>query len=295
MQSSRHILVFHSHCPDGAAAAATALRAQRKAHLVYGQHEKIDQQVMDAAQHVHEGGWLWIADICCSRAALEAACQTLVDRGGRLGVYDHHISSSWLKDFQLPGALKGEIHFDVQRCGARIFFEAQLTDNNARLAPLTDFIDLTNDRDLWLNKKPASVDLSMLHTIYGDERYIQRFIKNPSTELSPEEKALVAYERENLQRRTHRMLSEIKIKKDAAGHRYGVLVGEGKSSDVCNAALEKLDLAYVCMVDFNSGRVSLRSRDDTFNCAEFALKKGGGGHARAGGFPIPAIQFDLHG
>lgn len=290
---SQSVLVFHSHCPDGAASAVIARRVNRRTDLVYGQHEKINQQVLDACDRLGEGGRLYIADICCNESTLKEACAKVGQKKAFLGVYEHHITQAWLSDFQMPEDCHGEIVFDLKRCGAKIFYDVLAERYPDKLEKLEHFIELTNDRDLWLNKHKDSSRLSALHEIYGDEKYISRFLKTPNAEFSEEEKALLAYEEINKNRRLHRLLQSIEIVEDADGLRYGTIVGEGKASEICNAALLKFKLDYVCLVDFHSARVSLRSGEN-FDCAAFCEKRGGGGHARAAGFPIAPLVFDLH-
>ena len=71
------------------------------------------------------------------------------------------------------------------------------------------------------------------------------------------------------------------------------MTGEGKASDICNAAIHKYDLEYVCLLDYNNKRASIRSKA-VFDCAKFAEARGGGGHERAAGFPIEREDYSLY-
>lgn len=288
---SKTIVVFHGHCPDGAAAAVVARRIARRTSMVMGMHERIDEQAASAAENLAEGGTLWMADIMCSRPVLDTVCAVLAKKKAEIGIYEHHSSNSWLAGYKLPEGLRGEVVFDPSRCGSRIFYESALKKHLARLDDLAPFIAMVHDRDMWLNIIPGSGDLTLLLEIIGDERFIQRFTKNASTELSAEEKSLLSYEKDGQSRRMHRLFKDIKIDKDPQGLRYGVMVGEGKASEVCNEALRKFDLDYVCLVDFNNGRGSIRSRDNRFDCAGYAAVRGGGGHPQAAGFPVRTPEF----
>lgn len=293
-QPSGSIVVFHGHCADGAAAAVVARRVKRHTDLVVGQHEKIDEQVREAARRIKPGGMLFIVDILCSKACLEEVAALLAERGAALHVYEHHATNAWLSGFRLGGGQAGEIVFDDARCGSRIFFEAW-QERQPRLADLADFIRLIDDRDMWANRFPESADLALLHNLWGDERFINRFLKDATVTLTEAERVLLDHEKENLARRQHRLMKDIRIQVDAAGLRYGVMVGEGKASEVCNEALRRFDLDYVCLLDFNNARASIRSRDGKFDCAAFSKGRGGGGHPCAAGFPLPPVPYSLHG
>ena len=285
------IVVTHGNCPDGAASAVLAKLISPDAHAVFAYHDRIDSQVLDAVKQLHDGGALYIADISCGEEALQEACRQLRDKNAGLFIYEHHISRSFLKDFVLPEGLEGEIIFDLKRCGSRIFFDTYLPRQPEVLRPYRDLIRLTNDRDLWINEYIESAQLGALHSIYGDERYVARFLKNPSVLFAEKENVLLDYEKELMMRRMQKLMSTIEIFTDADGYRYGIMVGEGKASEVCNTAIHKHNLEYVFLIDYNNKRASVRSNKE-FDCAAFSSSHGGGGHERAAGFPIE--RADIH-
>ena len=291
--AQHNIIVTHGHCPDGAAAVVVARRIDRSCEAVCGLHNHIDEQVLSAADSLREGGNLWITDISCGEETLGKVFEILLEKKATIGIYEHHISRNFLEKTELPEGLKGEIVFDLNRCGSHIFFDAMLPRHGDRLQAYEEYITLTNDRDLWINSDIRSAELSTLHSILGEERFIARFLKNSSVEFTSRERVLLDYERDRMMRRMHALMDKVEVKVDPDGHRYGVLVGEGKASEVCNAAIHKLNLEYVCMLDYNSGRASIRSHK-VVDCAKFSQDRGGGGHERAAGFPIPKSNYKLY-
>jgi oligoribonuclease NrnB/cAMP/cGMP phosphodiesterase (DHH superfamily) len=289
----QHVIVSHGHCPDGAAAVVVAKRLERHCEYVCGLHGKVDDQILDVARRMGKGGVLWIVDICCGPETLAMIFDILKVKNCRIGIYEHHISRDYLAEVVIPEGIDAEIVFDNHRCGARIFYEAMKAHHPTRLDGLDEFITLTNDRDLWLNADIRSAEMSSLHSILGEERYIQRFCKNPKVTFDETERVLLDYEKEQMMRRMHKMLDSIKISTDANGYRYGVMVGEGKASEICNAAIHKFNLEYVCLFDYNGGRASIRSHKE-FDCAEFSVQRGGGGHQRAAGFALTTPSYDLY-
>lgn len=293
MRAQHNIIVTHGHCPDGAAAVVVAKKIDRSCEAYHGLHSKIDEQVLSAAKALREGGNLWITDISCGEETLQQVFEILLEKQASIGIYEHHISRDFLAETTLPEGLRGEIIFDLKRCGSRIFFDTMLPRFEDRLNEYAEYITLTNDRDLWINADIRSAELSTLHSILGEERFISRFIKNSSVEFTSKERVLLDYERDRMMRRMHNLIDRVEVSTDSDGHRYGVLVGEGKASEVCNAAIHKLNLEYVCMLDYNSGRASIRSHK-VFDCAKFSEARGGGGHERAAGFPIPTPNYKLY-
>jgi oligoribonuclease NrnB/cAMP/cGMP phosphodiesterase (DHH superfamily) len=289
----QHIIVSHGNCPDGAAAVVVAKAIERHAEYICGLHGKVDDQILAAAQRLSKDGTLWITDISCGPETLDKVFELLMAKNCSIGIYEHHISRNFLEKVKIPEGLNGEIIFDLHRCGSKIFYEAMKDHHPSRLAGLEEFITLTNDRDLWINADIRSAELSSLHSILGEDRYIQRFLKEKSVEFSESERVLLDYEKEQLMRRMHKVMDKIVIKTDEQGLKYGIMVGEGKASEVCNAAIHKFKLEYVCLLDYNSGRASIRSHE-IFDCASFATARGGGGHERAAGFPIQEPTLEIY-
>lgn len=287
---NHHIIVSHGHCPDGSAAVVIARQICKQTEYVCGLHDRIDQQVLNAAHRISHQGTLWICDISCSEETLDKVCEILIPKDVTLGVYEHHISRNFLASYKLPDELSGEIVFDMSRCGSRIFYETMLERHSNRLQPYSEFIRLTNDRDLWINSDVKSAELSALHSILGEDKFIQRFYKDPNIVFTDSEKILLEYEKDLLMRKMHRHMDNIDIKTDSDGLKYGIMVGEGKASEICNAAIHKFGLEYVFMLDYNHRRASVRSKE-IFDCASFASKRGGGGHERAAGFPIEREDY----
>ena len=292
-QRVKEIIVSHGNCPDGAGSAVVAKVLKPSIEYVRGSHDKIDNQILSAAKKVKNNGTLWIVDIGCDRSTLDTVCELAIEKNFFLGIYEHHVSRSYLASYDLPENVLGEILFDNERCGSKIFYERMVQDYPEKLKNYEEFIRLTNDRDLWKNEDPRSADMSLLHSIYGDEKYVQRYVTDSSVEFSDTEDILVKYEKERLMKRMHYLLSSIEIKVDRNGYKYGIIIGEGKASDVCNVAIHKFGLEYVCMIDYNTKRASIRSNKE-FNCAAFSEARGGGGHIRAAGFPIPRENFKLY-
>lgn len=287
MSQPKNILVTHGNCPDGAAAAVILSKARPDLEVVFGQHTQINDQILKAGQALADGGSLYLADICGDPPVIHNLQELFKERGSGLYIYEHHQSRSYLSELQQPKDLRGEIVFDLRRCGSKILFDA-LSANHPELSVYREFVDLTNDRDLWLNRDPRSVHLVKLHNILGDAGYIARFKENPSVVLTEKESIILEYQSRKDQEKIDKLLEKIEVKVDDIGLRYGVVFGEGDSSEMLHQAIEKNDLEYAIHINLNSKKGSIRSRGN-FDCAAFAEKRGGGGHKAASGFPV---RFD---
>ncbi len=284
MSSSQTILVTHGNCPDGAAASVILSKVYPTLETVFGQHTQINEQVLKAATSVNENGSLYLADICCDPDVLKKIQDLLREKSAGLYIYEHHQSRDYLAGLVQPAGLRGEIVFNLKRCGSGILFDA-LSPKHADLEIYREFVDLTNDRDLWLNRDSRSVQLAKLHHIYGDADYIARFKNNPSVVFTEKESTILEYQAKRDQEKIEKLLEKIELKTDDLGFHYGVVFGEGDSSELLHQAMERNGLEYAIHVNLNARKGSIRSRGN-FDCAAYSEKRGGGGHKSASGFPV---------
>jgi len=277
-------VIAHNNCPDGAAAVVFCRILHPEISSFFSNHDKINQIAFTAAENLEENGLMYIMDICCDRNILQKIMEILAVKSATLRIYEHHISRAWLKDIKAPSELDVKIGFDTTRCGSKIFFDLY-HKSHPQLLPYRDFSNVVNDRDLWLNKDKRGIILTKIHNIYGDRLFTERMLKNSSLNLSAKEEILLEYQDRKEEKHLSFLLETIELKKDPTGYNYGIIYGNGMSSELLDRALQKKGLEYAMLVNLNAKRVSIRSRGN-FNCAEFAEKRGGGGHKCAAGFPV---------
>lgn len=282
------ILITHKNCPDGAAAAVLVKKVYPNALVLHCMHEQVNQESMQAAEKISDGGKLIIADICPSQSTLDKVLKILETKKTFLGIYDHHQSNAWLEEYCCEKDERMEIIFDQSRCGSKIVYDTLKETHEEELKPYEDFVMLSNDRDLWLQKDPRSYHLSLLHKILNDEKYVQRFLKNPLFDGDESEKKILHFFAGIQKKNEEKMLKRMIVKEDKNGYRYGVIYGDGDSSTLLNNAIVRFDLEYALLVNLNTKKVSIRSKGN-LDCATYAEKYGGGGHRCASGF---RIKFD---
>ena len=280
----KRVLITHGGCPDGAASAILTQKVYPNAKIVFGIHHKINDQVKKAAIDLEEFGVLWIADICCDSDILIECQKILRKKSGSIGIFEHHQTRSWLKVFHPIADFELTCVYDETRCGSKILFD-HLVAQGQDLDEYKEFITVTNDRDLWLNKDHRGETLAELHNILGDEKYIKRFLTTPSLEFSESEQILLDYVKTKKKSKINKLLEKMEVKKDEMGFDYGVMYGEASSSDLLNQAIMQYNLEYAILVNLNTKKASIRGLGN-MNCAEYAQKRGGGGHRCASGFRV---------
>ena len=67
--------------------------------------------------------------------------------------------------------------------------------------------------------------------------------------FTEQERILLDYERELLMRRMHHLMEKLEIHTDEDGLKFGIMIGEGKASEVCNTAIHKYGIGVRFLVD----------------------------------------------
>ncbi|PCJ59236.1 MAG: hypothetical protein COA79_11085 [Planctomycetota bacterium] len=285
-------LITHANCPDGSACAVFAKQKYPNLKTVFALHNSVNVIVQDTVKQLDQGGVLLIADIVCDEDILNKICMELMKLNVFIGIYEHHKSRDWLETYKLPAGISGEVIFDNKRCGSKILYDALVKGGSDNLSNYLDFSNVINDRDLWLNKDDRGILMAKLHHIYGDESFVDRFLKNEKATFTKEESVLIDFVAKQENDRIENELDRIQILKDDSGYDYGIIYCSGESSDLLNAAIERFNLEYAIMLDLNRNKGSIRGLGN-MDCSEFASSRGGGGHRCASGFPISVNRPEI--
>jgi single-stranded DNA-specific DHH superfamily exonuclease len=218
-------------------------------------------------------------------------------------LFDHH-QSTYEKIGKRPWAV-----VNTKRCGAAVYWD--WLANNAseaikrRAAPLSGFVEIANDRDLWINENPDGRLWQAMVTMCGEWGALARIIANPDATFTEAERAIAlkftAAQKERFKAARENM-SRKKIR--GAGGSEMAFLGDGflefgDTSDFCGSILDRGDVgaapALVALAFRRPSRtwaVSLRSRDGLAGRAVSLLKDGrkirGGGHGDAAALYFPA-------
>lgn len=231
---------------------------------------------------------LFICDISPSRDVAEILNQydiklrSLGD--GFVQLLDHHKTAQWLSCYSWA-------EISVDRCGAHLLFDfirwnmADIGNDVNFIWQYEDLVYHANDYDLWLHESPHSTVLNQLLTALGPERFIKRFLSNPSVELTEVEKFIVEIEQEKAEKYIAEAVKNARFYQDnylavTIADKYVSQIGD-KLSNVASIAV---------IVNPYQGKVSLRSKN--IDVAEIARRLGGGGHPKAAGFSLPQSFFD---
>lgn len=247
-----------------------------------------------------------MTDLSCS----EEYYNKLISMGKTVEIYDHHDSSSWIKD-------KPNCVHDQTRSGTKIFFEEYLCKRVSRLRPIVaEYVELVHTYDTWQKNSPLwpeALNLQRVlfkYALWGipDPRTsFDRFFTATQRKLQMQDywswnSTELRYIQEAKAREEEVYRSAVKqlsFRHDSKGKTFAVFSAGGKISFVADRLLreDNIPVDYLIIVQTYkgiSGKLSGRSLDERFDCTTLAPLNGHKGAAGGTIEKTDAEQFLEH-
>jgi len=284
------ILLTHGDL-DGAACAVVflCLFVDEIVRVEYHDYKTIDGAVWDALNSDDEVV-VWLADISPSAETLE---RLQTEAPHRVTILDHHRNSRWAEIAESCETIGGR--FEDGKCGARIALETIGGQGDL----LERFVDVVETRDLWQNASPLWPDSERLQALFvflGMERFVERCCTLYNKEhhdpgqLYGQENQIVDVLAEKSERYISSRVKLHRTATDENGDRFAWTVATREGSKIGQALASMDGARYGAVWNPERNVIELRSVDD-FNVGALAKTRGGGGHDRAAGHPLPPQMF----
>lgn len=275
----RPLVLYHGRCADGFAAALAAWRFYggqvQCLGLSHGQAATVDDLPP------LEGRAVYVLDFSFAPALLAE----IDARAARLVLLDHHKSAAE----QLAGfaCRCGALHFDMSKSGARLAWEFFHPE-----APLPDLVRHVEDRDLWTWQYPETA--GFVAALDMEPFDFARW--SGIADFPPAETAAFVARGQAMDEKFRHLAQDV-----AGGARPLVFNGEaglmvnapGAFHSLVGELLSKQSGTYALMWAVGGDgqvKVGLRSQRG-YDCSPLAVSMGGGGHAQACGFRMPAERL----
>lgn len=212
----------------------------------------------------------------------------------KIKVFDHHKSEEYLNNFDFINVV---VENDGRKeCGTTLYYEylKEITKNPIlNKNSLTTMVELVRQNDTFdftLELKDLSVKFTILYSIYGREKYIERYynyiLENEVFELTDMEKEILEIEQDRTNRYIEEKLKHVK-KAKINGIPVGIVFAERNRSTLGHVMAETIrdiDIAIIINVDRS---VSYRADKEEVDTTILSIPCGGGGHKHASGSPLP--------
>lgn len=260
--------------------------------------DNVDAEMIDANKSseiidawINKGGPLTYNSVIITDISVSPeVADRLESLGLNLLLLDHHATASNIADRSWC-----TVNDTVDWCGTNLtyqYFRQQYPDNQ-RLHNLERFVEEVHQYDNWLwvdNNDELANHLHLLLDILGKERFIDRFVGDPSVELTSDEKVLLMLELDKIRnyvfsRRMSSFKSDLTIENQVV--KCVVTYAERYINDVAHDLLANnldCDVAIVIMFPYT---MSFRTRKNSpIDLTTITVPLGGGGHPASGGVPL---------
>lgn len=281
----RAVLITHNDL-DGVVCAVLFKKVYPDSVYYLEDYNSVDEQILRVLGHPETGeekpDILYITDITPRSDGLLAALDSYFSffSNKEIKLFDHHKTAVQRLE-PYAWATTGSV------CGAQLLYDHFSSVKPFPLAAYYDLVHLTNDYDLWKHEFPNSSTLNSLLGVYGPERFIDRFLENPSVVPTETERLMLEIEDDK----------QCAYIKDAAktatyclqdgGPKIAVVCAERCISQLADYILNTAGppgIDIVAVINMQKRTVSLRSKH--WDVAAVAKAFGGGGHSRAAGFSL---------
>lgn len=276
------VLITHDDL-DGVGCAVIFLKCFPHAKIFFTGYDEVTEVATQILLDYPE------ADITVTDMSFNADLAEILNARGNISLIDHHSTALWLME-KYPWAV-----VDISHSATKLLHA--MLSNTHLLQDYQPFVDLVDNYDTWGNGKPSgpteqAKDLSRLCFLLGQERFMHRFVLASQPTLTSPEMVLVEMDKEHEEKYLAYAETKANISTDPQGNQFAMVGAERYTSVLGNHLLKKLGVEYVIMVDLLHEKVSLRGLGNV-HLGEMAKTLGGGGHARAAGFPIPNAATSL--
>jgi oligoribonuclease NrnB/cAMP/cGMP phosphodiesterase (DHH superfamily) len=283
-------LISHKGCLDGSTTAVLFLVCGgKRENIIFSNpnHNDVDEIVNNLIQEWEN------PIIICDLSVSKEMAEKMTFRTDVV-LLDHHKSAIPLTKYKWC-----HISEKNEQCGSMMFYNwlrsSSDIENKEKLIPYIDLVKGADSYDRWTEKRHAYNSLVALHGILEQELFLDRFIKNPSLELSLNESYIVNLENRKKENFIKRKKEEIVILSKTIKNvhcRFAIVKTDKYQSLLADSILNDflIDVDAVIMIGLKS--ISLRSKKDGIvDVAEIAELNFGGGHISSSGFALDGL-FD---
>jgi hypothetical protein len=258
---------------DGTGCSVLIKRYLDVAHTVYLNYDEIDNYLI---RNYYNYNKIIITDLSPSFETAKYLTNYV-----ELFFIDHHITSKELTNIL-------DSYHDITKSATLLTYE-WLVEMGFDVKSYREFANCVNDYDMWHLKIDESLKLNMLFSLMGIDRFVERFLKNPTVKFDETEKMLLEIEEESKNKYLDNSLKNLNLYTDKSNRKFAVIFAEKYNSELGHHILNFTDVVYVFIINAQKKKISLRSRDG-IDVSEIAIKNGGGGHKNAAGF---STDFDF--
>ena len=276
---------------DGAGCAILAKTAFKSfLDIDFCGYQNVDRKIMDFINsgRIEDFFAVFITDISVNEQTAKIIDESYADK---VILIDHHDTAEWLNKYGWALVKQTEVSQVLNKevtASATSLFHSFLYENGLLIGKkyqvFSETVRLYDSWDWFLSNLEIPKQLNDLFFLLGRAEFIQRFVSNPSIELSEVESKMLRIEDNKINYYIKTKMEEMK-ETHLLDYRIGVIFIEKYHSEVGNALAEKnKKLDFIVMINPARKQVSIRGIKEDIHLGEIAKMFGGGGHKKSAGF-----------
>lgn len=298
---------------DGVGCAIVAKSAFENVSVEYCDYKEIDMKINYFLKSVKANDYdrVFITDISVDEGTAELINTHPLGKQKKIQLIDHHGTALWLAEKYDWAEVRVEesnlgLHDDpreqVKSSGTSLFYKFLRNKNLPNIEPnikLKSFAENVRLYDTWewynIFKDNHPKRLNDLLYIIGREKFVERFVSNPTPTFTDTELTILEIEEHRINKYIWYKKKDVKIDTvlvQGRMYKFAYVFAEQHSSLLGNSIAEDYgnEIDFVVIFDIGNNKVSLRGIHDNIDLGkEIAKNYGGGGHAKASGFETNPI------
>jgi oligoribonuclease NrnB/cAMP/cGMP phosphodiesterase (DHH superfamily) len=262
-KGSQVLQITHANCADGSGCTVVLENCPINLTSKPVKYNEIDSVLEETDFSAYDV--VLITDISPSE-------EKYLDLADNIILVDHHETAL---RFHNPDKMR---YVTQDYCGA--VFTAEFAEYvwGVDLEFLYEFLELTNDYDMWIKADPKSDELNMIYYNIWHKRYVKRFIDG-DINFTKEEREFIRNRKEEMRTQFENLdIAEIGLEDGC------FICVEKFVNEMCDSLMEEEDYKLVFSYNSRNKNCSVRCSYDEVNIGQVLQDLGfGGGHAGAGG------------
>lgn len=284
---------------DGVGCAIVAKHVFRDVDVTYCDYHNVNSIIEEFIKvtPVNKYEKIFITDISVNEQVAEALHRIYYNC---VVLLDHHDTAKWLNKYHWANVVEIESRFGQTRktSGTSMLFDYCLAHGvtHTLIIELGVFVEIVRRYDTWewfnVYNSRIPKQLNDLFGVIGRSRFIDRFMRDLSTQFTEAENMILEIRQEEIDRYIYQKEKSM-IKGTIRGHRTGIIFADRFQSEMGNEIAKKhTDIDIVVIIN-PSKSISYRTAKKDIHCGEFAKLFSGGGHPYSAGSEISDITRQL--
>jgi oligoribonuclease NrnB/cAMP/cGMP phosphodiesterase (DHH superfamily) len=263
------------------------------------ENNNVNEKVLDFLDNEKPSDYdlILITDISVNEDVAEKLDLLYRGRVTNIQLLDHHNTAKWLNKYDWAYVNdKDEFSANHKSSGTSMLLQYLMKTSTVSISSsLIKFVELVRRYDTWewfnLFDDDHAKKLNDLLYLIGKEKFLARFVSNPSPSFYAGEELLLEVEGDRIEAFLKKKVKQVKFHTLLGYDNVAVVYADQYTSELGNYIAREVECDFVLMIDIANGKVSYRGVREDIDLGLVAKDFGGGGHPRASGSSVADLDY----